>query len=155
MADVLDKFHYGIYMMGTCHEDRINTMIASWVTQVSGDPEMVAVAVKASRASAQLLDLGKAFTLALLGKDQAGDMNAFKGEKTFGDGTVNGVPFKHAENGAPVPERCVGYVELTLADRLEIGNHLLYIGQVTNEVLVDGGPGLPAADLDGHRYRGK
>ena len=154
MAHVLDRFPYGIYVMGTRDGDEINTMIASWVSQVSGDPVLVAVAVKHGRATAQVLDRGMEFTLALLGKDQARDMDAFKGEKTFSDGAVNGVPCHLADNGAPVPEKCVGYVELRLEDRLAMGNHVLYIGRVTHEALVDGGLGLCVSDLDGHVYRG-
>jgi flavin reductase (DIM6/NTAB) family NADH-FMN oxidoreductase RutF len=129
-------------------------MIASWVTQVSGDPVMVGAAIKKGRRTLKVLDTGKKFTLALLGENQADIMDKFKGQKEIDNGAVNGVPYKLADNGAPVPEQCVGYIELTLEGRLSLGNHVFCVGRVTNEVLVDGGHGLSVADLHSHVYRG-
>ena len=155
MSDILDKFHYGIYVMGVESGGEISAMIASWVTQVSGDPEMVGVAVKKGRRTLQLLDTGKKFTLSLLGQDQADIMDRFKGAKEIADGKINGVPYKLADNGAPVPEQCVGYIELTLEGRLTLGNHIFCVGRVTGKHTVNGGRGLCVADLAGHVYRGK
>ena len=154
MGNVLDKFHYGIYVMGTVNGDMINTMIASWVTQLSGDPALVGVAVKKGRRTAEMLEQGEMFTLALLGKDHAAAMSKFKGEKIMGPGTINDEPVKIASNGAPVPEQCVGYVELRMQAQADMGNHILFIGQVLDETMVDGGEALAVADLDGHVYRG-
>lgn len=155
MSEILDKFHYGVYVMGTVSGGEINAMIASWVTQVSGDPEMVGVAVKKGRYTLKTLDTGKKFTLALLGADQADVMDRFKGSKEIRDGKINGVPYRIAANGAPVPEQCVGYVELTLEGRLTMGNHIFCVGRVTGKEVVNGGCGLCVADLNGHVYRGK
>ena len=46
MQDVLDKFHYGIYLVTISARDGYNGMIASWVTQCSHEPPLVAVAIR-------------------------------------------------------------------------------------------------------------
>ena len=46
---------YGIYILTTSHNDIINGMIASWVSQVSYDPPMVSVAVHPNRYSHGLI----------------------------------------------------------------------------------------------------
>ena len=155
MEKVLYKFPYGIYVMGVRSGQEINAMIASWVTQVSGDPDMVAVAVKHGRRTNEMLQKGRVFTLALLAADQAGVMNKFKGEKVIEDGKMNDVPYELAENGAPVPADCVGYIELALEQELPIGNHTLFVGRVTRDVTVNGGQALNISHLDGHYYAGK
>ncbi|MEJ2286300.1 MAG: flavin reductase, partial [Desulfobacterales bacterium] len=36
---------YGIYVLTSCHQQEINGMIASWVSQVSYTPPLIMVAV--------------------------------------------------------------------------------------------------------------
>ena len=44
--DVLDKFHYGIYLITVSSAEGYNGMIASWVTQCSHEPPLVAMAIR-------------------------------------------------------------------------------------------------------------
>ena len=43
------KMTYGIYVLTSCHQQVINAMIASWVSQVSYAPPQIMAAVHAHR----------------------------------------------------------------------------------------------------------
>jgi flavin reductase (DIM6/NTAB) family NADH-FMN oxidoreductase RutF len=49
------KMSYGIYVLTTAFEGRINGMIASWVSQISYDPPLIMVAVHPNRFSHGLI----------------------------------------------------------------------------------------------------
>lgn len=158
MGKILNhKITSGIYVLGTRYKQEINTMIASWVTQVSGDPEMAAVAVKPERYSHGMIRGSRVFTLAVLKAEQADIYERFKGEKhiDIDNGTINGIAYHLGENGAPVPAECVGFLELDLVQEIPAGNHTLFLGRVTRDVEVDGGEPLTAALLLDHFYAGK
>ena len=53
----LGSMTYGIYVLTTHHEEKINGMIASWVSQISYDPPLVMVAVHPNRYSRQLIGI--------------------------------------------------------------------------------------------------
>src|SRR6266480_3789091 len=48
---VLWKMPSGLYVIGSRHDDRLNLMTASWVSQVSFDPKLVAVSVEMDAAA--------------------------------------------------------------------------------------------------------
>lgn len=155
MTGILEKFTYGIYVLGSKNGTGINTMVASWVTQLSGEPRLMGVAVKKDRQTHELVRRGGVFTLAVLGREQRSVMERFKGSKEITDKTINGVPYKLAENGAPVPADCIGYAELALEREIDLGDHTLFVGRVTKEALIDESrEPLLSCDPNCHAYAG-
>jgi len=62
----LRNMTYGIYVLTTAHEEKINGMIASWVSQVSYDPPLIMVAVHPNRYSNGMIRESGAFVLHIL-----------------------------------------------------------------------------------------
>ena len=68
--NALKLIPYGTYFLGSRKEGgEVNAMVASWVTQVSFEPRRVAVGVKKTRYSHDLIRDGGAFTLCALGRE--------------------------------------------------------------------------------------
>ena len=70
---------YGIYVLTTRHNDTVNGMIASWVSQVSYDPPLIMVAVHPNRYSHDLLEKSGYFALHILASEQKDLLARFKG----------------------------------------------------------------------------
>ncbi len=151
--DVLRNFTTGIYVLGVATDGVRNGMIASWVTQVSFDPPMVMAAVKKTRYTHDLIHDGGKFTVNVLRKDQKEIVPKFKGEKIVTENAINGVPVVAAANGAPALKDSLGYVECTLVQIIDSGDHTIFIGEVTGEKFVAPGEPLISYDLD-HIYGG-
>ena len=140
----LGQMTYGIYVLTTRVDDIINGMIASWVTQVSYEPPLIAVAVHPNRYSHDLVEKSRSFALHILDRSQKDLLKTFKGpdpEKKFS--TISWEP---GRAGSPIIKDCLAWFELTVEERLTPGNHTLFIGEV-----IDGGTrrsGTPLCTLD-------
>lgn len=154
MSDsALKNFTYGIYFLGTRSGDKVNAMVASWVTQVSFSPKLIAVGVKKERYSHVLLEEGGVFSICVLGTHFKDKLALFKGNKSFGENNISGYEYDILETGAPILKDCLGFVECRVVQAIETGDHTLFIGEVVNERFKSGDP-LISAHLNGHFYGG-
>ena len=143
---------YGIYVLTTQHENQINGMIASWVTQVSYRPPLVLVAIHPNRYSHQLIEQSGAFALHAIGKDQKDYLARFKGPDAAGK--FDSMNWKGGKTGSPILEDCIAWLDCRVQESLAPGNHTLFIGQVVDAALVTEREVLCTADYEGI-YLGK
>lgn len=119
---------YGIYILTTAQDERMNGMVASWVTQVSYDPPLIAVAVHNNRLSHKLIEESGRFALHVLGEDQKEMISRFMASDP--DTKFSGIDWKAGRLGCPILEHCVAFFECTLNTRIQPGNHTIFIGEV-------------------------
>lgn len=143
---------YGIYALTVKHEQALNAMIASWVSQVSYEPPLIMTAVHPNRYSHELIDQAGAFALHVLGRSQKEMLKRFKGpdpEKKF-----DGISWKTKQTGAPVLDDCIAWFELEVRQKLSPGNHTLFIAEVVNCSLNSSADPLTTLDYEG-MYTGR
>ncbi|NMD40100.1 MAG: flavin reductase [Deltaproteobacteria bacterium] len=149
--DVLDRFHYGIYLVTIAADGLYNGMIASWVAQCSHTPPLIALAIRKNRLSHdQIRQTGK-FTFNLLPRDALGLLNQFKipdWRREF-----DGVEYDLSPEGNPVVKGSLGYLDCVVERAVDTGDHTLFIGRVTGGSLKREGEALTTAQYPG-RYRG-
>jgi len=122
------KLTYGIYVLTSHHEEKINGMIASWVSQVSYEPPLIMVAVHPNRFSHQLIAHGGGFALHVLADTQADFLSRFKDADVNAKfSAINWIPGK---TGCPILNECLAYLECELKAHYRPGNHTLFIGEV-------------------------
>ena len=135
---------YGIYVLTTRHDDTINGMIASWVSQVSHDPPLIMVAVHPNRYSHDLLEKSGHFALHILASDQKHLLARFKGPDPGAKFASSA--WHEGVTGCPILADCIGSVECRIRQTLKPGNHTLFIGQVVSTVF--NGEKRPLCTLD-------
>ena len=151
--DVLDRFHYGIYLITVSSPEGHNGMIASWVTQCSHEPPLVAMAIRKNRlAHGQILKSGK-FCLNVLPMEFIGKINQFKisdWKKKF-----DAFQCELSPNGHRVLDDCIGYLDFSLVSTVDTGDHSLFIGRIEAGAIQEAGKSatLSTADYNGV-YRG-
>ncbi|MEM7648058.1 MAG: diflavin flavoprotein [Cyanobacteria bacterium P01_A01_bin.70] len=118
--------------------DASSAMLASWVSQATFAPPGFTVAVAKDRAIESLLYPGSAFVLNILPEGQhLGPMKHFL--KPFGPGEdrFEGVETKPGENGCPVLQDAIAYLECEVANRMECGDHWIVYATISEgEVLL-------------------
>ena len=124
----LGKMTYGIYVLTTSYNDRINGMIASWVTQVSYDPLLIQVAVHPNRYSHNLIEQSGCFALHSIAIEQSDYLNRFKGSDS--QSKFSSIPWSRGQTGCPIIKDCIAFFELKLVEKYAPGNHTLFIGEV-------------------------
>ncbi|MDZ7958147.1 MAG: diflavin flavoprotein [Aulosira sp. DedQUE10] len=116
----------------TAKQDDISSaMLASWVAQASFSPPGLTIAVAKDRAVETLTHSGNKFVLNILKEgNHLGLMKHFL--KPFGPGQDRfaGVPFEETENGTPILNDALAYLECSVKNRLESGDHWLVYATV-------------------------
>ncbi|MBD2528089.1 flavin reductase [Nostoc flagelliforme FACHB-838] len=118
--------------------DRSSAMLASWVSQASFSPPGLTIAVAKERAVETLMHTGNKFVLNILKEgNHLGLMKHFL--KPFGPGQDRfaDVAAEEAENGSPILTNALAYLECSVQNRMESGDHWLVYATVENGKLLD------------------
>ncbi len=118
--------------------DRSSAMLASWVSQASFSPPGLTIAVAKDRAVETLTHTGNKFVLNILKEgNHLGLMKHFL--KPFGPGQDRfaDVAAQEAENGSPILTNALAYLECSVQNRMESGDHWLVYATVENGKLLD------------------
>lgn len=138
-GDVLKSLiTYGLYVIGAKNDNEVNGMTANWLSQVSFEPRLVAVAVESDAHTHGLINQGRAFSVNILeGGDNSNGfalMEQFtKPQEQTGDKLGN-IAYYTAATGAPILRDAIAWLDCELHDVITTGDHTLFIGRV-----VDGG----------------
>lgn len=139
VGPALGKIPAGLAICTAQHEGERTAFLASWIQQVSFEPPLVVVGIKAGRPITRLIEAGGHFALNLLAE---GDFAALK---RYGKGFEPGIdPWAEDPQtlveGAPAPVFQEGYAHLLLKFRRVLepgGDHVLYLGEVIDGKLQD------------------
>ncbi|MBD3560605.1 flavin reductase, partial [Planktothrix sp. FACHB-1355] len=108
-------------------------MLASWVSQATFNPPGLTIAVAKDRAIESLMYKGGQFVLNLLAEgNHIGLMKHFL--KPFGpaEDRFAGVATAEAHNGCPILNDALAYLECSVQNRMECGDHWLVYASVEN-----------------------
>jgi flavin reductase (DIM6/NTAB) family NADH-FMN oxidoreductase RutF len=130
-SKVLAKLEYGIYVVTMGKGADGNAFTASWLTQVSGEPPMVAVAVNNKHQSARLLQELDSFAVNILPAGQESVAKAYFGPAESGYKKLEAAVIKPApQTGSPVIPGSVGFLDCKIVNRVAAGNHTVFFGEV-------------------------
>ncbi len=141
---VLWQLPSGLYLLGTGRAEEKNLMTLNWLTQVSIRPKQMAVSVEQSSRSHELLEADGCFAVSLLARTERSIVRRFvKPASHDADRhTLNDFAYTGATTGAPILASAAGYIDCEVRQRLDVGSHTVFIGEV-----VDAGATEPPADL--------
>lgn len=124
---------YGLYVLtGEGKDGRIAAATVNWVTQAAFDPPLVVVGVKADTAGHGIIKEAGAFALNILGKNQQSTAFTFFKPAERDGNTIAGEPFRSGSVGAPILENAPAFVECSLVETIEKGDHSIFVGKVVD-----------------------
>jgi flavin reductase (DIM6/NTAB) family NADH-FMN oxidoreductase RutF len=124
---------YGLYVLTARNGDQFGAAGINWVTQVSFEPPLIAVAVKTDNDSHGLIaDTGK-FAVNVLGEDQLDVAKAFFRSTKAEDGKLNGYAYEDGPTtGSPLLIDLPYWWEATVTDTVARGDHTVFVAEVVN-----------------------
>lgn len=123
---------YGIYVMTAKAADgTLTAATVNWVTQTAFAPPLVAVGVKVDSGTYAVVKESRQFALNMLGKDQQGVAFTFFKPAAVEGGKISGEAFHAGDNGAPIIDSAVAAIECKVVEIVELGDHHVVIGEVT------------------------
>jgi flavin reductase (DIM6/NTAB) family NADH-FMN oxidoreductase RutF len=132
---ILWQLPTGLYLLGSRADGRRNFMTQNLVTQVAMAPKLLAVAVEESALTRTLIDASGAFALSVLRREDRELVRKFARPaiEDAGAATLSGAPFLDAPvTGSPVLTGALAFLDCEVRERLELGSHVLYVGEVVD-----------------------
>ncbi|MEO0156628.1 MAG: flavin reductase family protein [candidate division WOR-3 bacterium] len=135
----LHKVSYGIYIVSSKKEDKINGQITNTVFQITAEPPQIGVSINKNNLTHEFIKESKVFSIAILTKTTP---PKFIGQFGFRSGReidkFKNVNHKIGKTGAPlILENTIGYIECEVVDSIDCGTHTLFIGKVVDAETID------------------
>ncbi len=129
---ILGRTPSGLYILTARGPHGAQTgMLASWVQQAAFDPPALTVAVKKGRYLHEWLGSDPDVVLNLLGETQKRFLGHFGKGFEPGEPAFEGLNVRTAANGLTVLSDALGWLEGRVSDRIETGDHVVYLVQLT------------------------
>ncbi len=111
--------------------DVSSAMLASWVSQATFNPPGLTVAVAKDRAIESLMHVGNKFVLNILAEGRQLRKHFMK-PFAPGEDRFSGVATQSADNGCPILCDALAYLECSIQNRMEAGDHWIVYASVDN-----------------------
>ena len=147
----LRKIPHGVYVVGVKQDAQLNAFTATWLTQVSFTPPLVALGIKKDSHSFEMIKQERVFSVNLLGKDQKSVAEHFVKPATVMGEKLKEVPHRPGKTGAPVLEDAIAYFECEVREIANAqGDHAIVIGEVVEAGVRKDEPALTLLDTGWH-----
>ena len=139
----LYQIQYGVFIISSFLDDKINAQIATVAFQVTSDPAQIVTCLNKNNLTHEFVMKSKAFGISILSQDA--DLK-FIGRFGFRCGRdfdkFDGINYKKSETGSPlILDHASGILDLKVNQAIDVGTHTLFIGELlTSEKLNDNIP---------------
>jgi len=147
----LRKIPHGVYIVGVKQGSQLNAFTATWLTQVSFTPPLVALGIKKDSHSFAMIQEDRVFSVNVLGKDQKPIAEHFVRPATVVGEKLKDVRYRAGKTGSPVLEDAIAYFECEVREIAnEHGDHAIIIGEVVEALVRKDEPALTLMDTGWH-----
>ena len=139
----LHNLSYGLYVVASEKQGKLNAQIANTVVQVTSEPPTIAVCINKQNLTHEFITESNVFTASVLSQDTP---LSFIGHFGFKSGRevdkLKDVNYKLGEAKAPIVlDHSLAYLEAKVINQLDVGTHTIFIGELVGaDVLSEGEP---------------
>lgn len=139
------KFSYGLYVLTAKEDEKDNGCIINTAIQVTADPKQVSICVNKANYTCGMIERTKEFNLSFLTQDATFDVfkhfGFVSGKDT--DKFADYPDAERAENGIYFVDKAVNaMVSVKVTQMHDLGTHMMFIGEVTEEKVFSDVPSL-------------
>ncbi len=130
---------YGLYIVSSESKERKNGYVANTVFQVTAIPSQLAVSCSKNNLSAKIISKSGYFSVSVLHKDVSEELLGRFGYKSGNDiDKFSETQYFTGKTGVPiVTEDSVAWFECKVLQQVDVGSHLLFIGEVLDGDFLD------------------
>jgi flavin reductase (DIM6/NTAB) family NADH-FMN oxidoreductase RutF/rubredoxin len=136
----IQKICYGVYIISSKKDGKINGQIANTAFQITSDPPTLAISINKQNLTHQFIESSRVFTVSILSKFAPMTLIGKFGFKSGRDiDKFADTEYKAGTTGAPIVlDSTVGYLECEVLSMTDVGTHTIFIGKVADcDVLSD------------------
>lgn len=138
--NALHKIGYGMYIVGSHKDTKLNGQIANTIFQITSEPPTLAVSINKNNLTHEYIRDSKVLSVSIL--SQAAPL-PFIGGFGFKSGRdtdkMKNVNYKLGQTGSPIfLDNTAAYLEAEITQDIDVGTHTVFIGKVVAaEILND------------------
>lgn len=126
----LRSMTHGVYVIGVRDEQRRNAFTATWITQVSFEPPLVAAGIRKDSLSFRMIEISMVFIVNILGAGQKSLAQHFLKPAHLGGDKLEGIAHHLGATGAPILDDALAHLECRVREILPGGDHSIVLGEV-------------------------
>jgi flavin reductase (DIM6/NTAB) family NADH-FMN oxidoreductase RutF/rubredoxin len=137
--EALFKISYGLYIVSSGNKEKSGGFISNTVFQVTAEPPKFAACCNKNNFTAELIQKTGAFSVSILHKETSPDIFGRFGYKSGRDiDKMAGLNIKYGQTGVPIVlNDCIAFLECIVVDSIDVGTHILFIGELKQSEIVD------------------
>ena len=136
VGKALGRVPSGFFVITAKFEDKEDAVLASWVSQCSFNPPALTIALGTMRSARLLIEASGAFIVNILPKN---DSTLLKDFSRSSEEPFQGVKTKKGFDGIRVLNDALAYMECEVAQSMQSGDHVLYVGEIIGGKTLKGG----------------
>jgi flavin reductase (DIM6/NTAB) family NADH-FMN oxidoreductase RutF len=133
---IIGHFATGVTVITAASGGKLHGMTAQSVTSLSLEPVMLLVCIDKTSHAHDVITAGGAFAVNILGAHQEEVSRVFAKKSEPEPGTLRGEKFRIGRSGAPILEDCLAYIDCTVRQVFDGGDHSIFLGDVVDEAVV-------------------
>jgi flavin reductase (DIM6/NTAB) family NADH-FMN oxidoreductase RutF len=127
----LRAINYGLHVLTSADGDELSAAGVNWLTQVSFEPPLIAIGVKADSHTNEVISRSGVLAVNVLADDQLDVAKAFFRSTTVEGDTLNGHRFEPGPaTGCPLLVELPYWFEARVTDTVARGDHTVYVAEV-------------------------
>lgn len=139
----VQKIGYGVYIISSKKDGKLNGQIANTAFQITSDPATMAVSINKLNLTHEYIMASKVFTVSILSKEAPMTLIGNFGFKSGRDtDKFREIQYKNGVTGAPIVlEQTVAFMECEVISSTDVGTHTIFIGKIVDcDILNDAEP---------------
>lgn len=128
----LFRISYGLFVVGSLKDGKINAQTCNTAFQITSTPMRVVIGINKNNLTNEYIKESGVFTVCILGREH-GDMARHFGYRSGREvDKFEGVSYAAGVTGAPIIDRCIAYLECRVDRELsvDVGTHTMFVGEV-------------------------
>ncbi len=137
------KISYGLYIVASQKDDKVNGQITNTVFQLTAEPPTIGVSINKQNFTHECIMASRVFSVSILSQKTPMKFIGLFGFKCGRDiNKCQYVQHNIGQTGAPlILENTIGYLECKVRTSIDVGTHTLFIGNLVDaEILNDETP---------------
>jgi rubredoxin/flavin reductase (DIM6/NTAB) family NADH-FMN oxidoreductase RutF len=142
-AKALYSLTYGLYVVSSLKDDKINGQIANTAIQICSDPQVIAVVINRGNLTHEYIAASKFFSVSILSQDTPLNFIGGFGFKSGRDvDKFAGVAYKRGDTGTPIVlDHTLAFLEAEVINQLDIHTHTIFAGKLVDaDIIKEGEP---------------
>lgn len=137
--DALFKISYGLYIVSSGDQNHGNGFISNSVFQVTAEPPQFAACCNKNNYTCTLIEQTGHFTVSVITQKISAELFGRFGFRSGKDiKKFEGLNIHYGVTGAPIVlNDCIAYMECTVIQKMDVGTHVVFIGELKSAALLD------------------